>query len=250
MNQVTSLGRALKQEPITHIFSSDLKRAHRTASAIATHHDTVTVVPDKLFREQDFGELEGKPWRQTWTAASTTRSHTTPENGESKAAMTERAAAAWNWVLQQAQINDKDSHGNLFVVIVSHGLFLSALFTRICAFYESSRPENVFWSNTAYVKFTVDHSREHSFIIERINEIGHLTAVQRQKGGVGSSKYDESQKTLKEFFIPSPKKTRAARVSLLFLFPYFLYPLPCDDKNLQTCSENLVRNHILRFLSD
>ena len=243
MNQATSLGAALKDENITHIFSSDLKRAHRTASAVAAHHDNVTVVPNRLFREQDFGDLEGKPWRQTWTSDSTTRSHATPENGESKAAMTERAAAAWNWVLQQVQIFDWDPDENMFVVVVSHGLFLSALFTRICAFYHSPRPGNVFWSNAAYVKFTVDHDREPSFIVERINETGHLTAVQRQKGGVGSSMYDESQKTLKDFFNSSPKKDESRSSKSSFLFPFILFSSsPYDEKSLQTCSENLVRN--------
>jgi broad specificity phosphatase PhoE len=225
MNQATSLGAALKNEPITHIFSSDLKRAHRTAAAIASHHDTVTVVPDNVFRERDFGELEGKPWRQTWTSDNTTRSHATPEEGESKAAMSERATAAWNWVLQQAQVYE-NAHENLFVVVVSHGLFLSALFTNICAFYNTPRLANVFWANTAYVKFTVDHVRDPSFIVERINETSHLTAVQRQKGGVGSSKYDESQKTMKDFFIPSPKKGESYSSKPSFPFPLLFPPSP------------------------
>ena len=211
MNQATSLGAALKHESITHIFSSDLKRAHRTASAIATHHQAVAVVTNKLFREQDFGELEGKPWRRTWASDSMTRSHAIPGNGESNTAMKERAAAAWDWVLQHAQVFASDADENLFVVVVSHGLFLGALFTNVCAFYNSPRPSNVFWGNTAYVKFTVDNGREPSFMIECINKHSHLTAVQRQKGGVGNSKYDESQKTLKDFFIPSPKTDETAK---------------------------------------
>jgi hypothetical protein len=65
--------------------------------------------------------------------------------------------------------------------------------------------------------------------------------VQRQKGGVGSSKYDESQKTIKDFFVPSPKKLKTKSGK----FPILCYvALLLDDKHLQTCSENLVRNVI------
>lgn len=200
MNQATSLGEALKNEPVTHIFSSDLKRAFRTASAVASHHPHITVVTDKLLREQDFGDLEGKPWRQTW-ASNTEKSsetHATSHNGESKEEMRERAGSAWSRVLQSVDVDNQT--GDLFVIIVSHGLFLSALFNVICAHYNTARPSNVFWNNTGYVKFTVNHDSDPSFKVDCVNETGHLTAVQRQKGGVGNSKYDESQKTIKDFF--------------------------------------------------
>jgi broad specificity phosphatase PhoE len=242
MNQAISLGEALEIEAITHIFSSDLKRAYRTASAIAEHHPFVSVVPDKLFREQDFGDLEGKPWRQTWTSDmnNSTKSHAKSENGEPKAAMNERATSAWNWVIQHADIFDNPS--DLFIVIVSHGLFLSALFKTICVFYNSPRPANIFWNNTAYLRFTVEPTRDPPFKIHRINETNHLTAVQRQKGGVGSSKYDESQKTMKDFFLPSTKKSNlnSGKLPSLVIF----IPLPYDDKFLQTCSENFMRNKL------
>jgi broad specificity phosphatase PhoE len=204
MNQATSLGEALKNEPITHIFSSDLKRAFRTASAVASHHPRIAVVTDKLFREQDFGDLEGKPWRQTWTSNTdkSSETHSTYPNGESKGEMRERAVAAWNRVLQS--IDSDNQAGDPFVIIVSHGLFLGTLFNIICIHYNTACPKNTFWSNTGYVKFTVDHSNDPSFNVDCINETRHLTAVQRQKSGIGSSKYDESQKTIKDFFVSRP----------------------------------------------
>jgi len=205
MNQANSLGEALKNEPITHIFCSDLKRAHRTASAVAKHHPHVNVVSDKLFREQDFGDQEGKPWRQTWLAGLPHGQPLAASNhGETKTAMIERAFSAWNWILQQSGVYEQKD--DLFVVIVSHGLFLGALLGSICRFYGTTRPANTFWSNTGYTKFTVVDSRDSAFCIEAINHTGHLTSVQRQKGGVGSTKYDEAQKTMNDFFLPSPKK--------------------------------------------
>jgi broad specificity phosphatase PhoE len=195
MNQASSLGEALKHEPVTHIYSSDLKRAYRTAGAVAQHHPHVAVVRTQKLREQDFGDLEGKPWRTTWSTAKT---------GESSIAMKERAVSAWHWILQEANVYENET--DLFVVLVSHGLFLGTLFTTICAFYNFPRPANIFWNNTAYLRFVVDASSDPAFNVKCVNNTGHLTAVQRQKGGVGSSKFDDSQKTMKDFFVTSPKK--------------------------------------------
>jgi broad specificity phosphatase PhoE len=208
MNQASSLGEALKDAPVTHIVCSDLKRAHRTASAVAKHHADIAVVPNKLFREQDLGGLEGKPWRRSWTSNSTDShaQHDKVDTGESKAAMKERAANAWAWLLQHTGVYEQET--DLFVVVVSHGLFLGTLFGTICTFYGPTKPSSVFWGNTAYLKFTVNNARDPPFRIENINETSHLTAVQRQKGGVGSSKYDEAQKTMRDFFVPSPKKPK------------------------------------------
>lgn len=195
MNQATSLGEALKHEPVTHVFSSDLIRACRTASAVAQHHPHVSVVPTTRLRERDFGDLEGKPWRTTWSLT---------KYGESGTAMRERAVSAWHWVLQETNVFEDAT--NLFIVLVSHGVFLGSLFTAICGFYNAQTPPNIFWNNTAYLKFVVIPSHNPVFKVECVNNTRHLTAVQRQKGGVGSSKFDESQKTMKDFFVPSPKK--------------------------------------------
>ena len=226
MNQAHSLGDSLKQEPVTHVLSSDLKRAHRTAEAVATHHEHVTLVTSELFRERDFGDLEGKPWRLQWTAKE---AHTMDsqelkdahkvidntieqEKGESTDAMKARALAAWDYIL--AHVNDhqpshreftngtvdiEERRGNAYVVVVSHGLFLAALFSVICDYYGAARPQ-VFWGNTSYCKFTVHPERDPVFQIHSLNETGHLKSVQRQKGGIGSSTFDQKQKSIKEFF--------------------------------------------------
>jgi broad specificity phosphatase PhoE len=214
MNQANSLGEALKHEKITHIVSSDLKRAERTASAIAEHHPNVPVVTERLLREQDFGDLEGKPWRFVWAGEKTDLA---AHNGESKEAMRERANAAWDWVIQHASILDQSD--DLFIVIVSHGLFLGALFQSICTFYNTSRPPDVVWHNTAYTRFSVNHERDPHFFIERMNETSHLTSVQRQKGGVGSSKYDETQKNITDFIKPVPKDENVQGNSSLCITP-------------------------------
>ena len=224
MNQAISLGEALKNESITHIFSSDLKRAHRTAFAIANHHPHLPVHTHASLRERDFGELEGKPWRHA---------HLTKDLGERRPLLQARALAAWKWIFEEAGLLDVTS--NSVIVVVSHGTFLGFLLDTICSFYNSSRPERVSWRNTAYAKLVITPGDTADLRIDCINDTRHLQHIKRQRGGVGSMKYDVSQKPLADFFVSSKKLSldsgnNPSRVCVL----YFLY---YDEKILQTCSE-------------
>jgi broad specificity phosphatase PhoE len=201
MTQAKALAESLKTEPVSHILCSDLKRASRTAGAIAEHHPDTLVVSHQLLREQDFGELEGKSWRETWTADAATREHAMALFGESNDALAERAGLAWDWVLEQVLPAEEPQ----LVIVVSHGLFLSALLTNICLCYGTPRPANVHWGNTGYVRFTLMNDQIPVLVFDRINESGHLAGIQRQKG-IGSSKFDEKQKPISQFFRATPQK--------------------------------------------
>ncbi|KAF8685660.1 phosphoglycerate [Rhizoctonia solani] len=66
LNQAKAAGKFFSTYRITHMFASDLKRAHSTAQAI---YDTQPdpkppLMITDLLREQHFGEGEGKPWGQ------------------------------------------------------------------------------------------------------------------------------------------------------------------------------------------
>lgn len=56
--QIGELARSLKDEDISAVYSSDLKRAVETAEEIASYHK-LKVRIDRDFREMDQGELEG-----------------------------------------------------------------------------------------------------------------------------------------------------------------------------------------------
>ncbi|QRV92546.1 histidine phosphatase family containing protein [Ceratobasidium sp. AG-Ba] len=64
MNQAKAVGKYFESYPITHMFASDLKRAHSTARAIydAQPDPKPPLVITNLIREQHFGDGEGKPW--------------------------------------------------------------------------------------------------------------------------------------------------------------------------------------------
>ena len=59
--QAQALAIALRDEPLTHVFASDLIRAAETARTIAEPHG-LTVTTDARLREFDFGLWEGLTW--------------------------------------------------------------------------------------------------------------------------------------------------------------------------------------------
>ena len=59
--QIKSLGLALKEEKLSAIYSSPLKRAIETAKTIAKYHDNLKVLIEPELRELEVGELEGVP---------------------------------------------------------------------------------------------------------------------------------------------------------------------------------------------
>ncbi len=150
------------------LFTSDLQRAARTAAAIReeqhrVHSVDVPLLPTPLLRERDFGILEGVNIR---TADPTVRAD---DVAESQAAMRLRAETFLDeclvpeWVSwgPEAQMDP----GEPVVCVVAHGLFLSVLFTAVCARVRpgattfapdvpgarGSTPVLPWWSNTAYL---------------------------------------------------------------------------------------------------
>lgn len=57
--QARRLGQVLASEPITAVYASDLKRAHRTAEHVAGAVGGLAVQPDIGLRERGFGSFEG-----------------------------------------------------------------------------------------------------------------------------------------------------------------------------------------------
>lgn len=64
--QAQQLAEVLKNAPINHIYSSDLRRALETAAAIRVYH-SATLKVDPALREVSYGIWEGKPVGALWT---------------------------------------------------------------------------------------------------------------------------------------------------------------------------------------
>jgi len=123
------LARSLKDEDISAVYSSDLKRAVETAEEIASYHK-LKVRIDRDFREMDQGELEGlgfdeirerydhilKEWRESPETLKLPK-------GESLTELEDRAWRAFNKVHER--------HSGETVVTVSHNLTITTL---LCKF--------------------------------------------------------------------------------------------------------------------
>ncbi|KAL2037207.1 hypothetical protein N7G274_010070 [Stereocaulon virgatum] len=260
--QAERLGKFLTKNALhfSHVFSSDLQRAHKTASAICSWANAVNggrlkVTALKVLREQDFGFYEGKPFyaRPRDSNRSGKDSHRSQHQDdpdfkdvESKESMDARMNIFLREHLVPLLRNEKREKKEA-VAIVSHGIILSHLWrcflkllpktsvTLSPGLYVGTggvRPlENLGgWSNTAYLELDMQNNRpesntaaqasrssprssetrsndtgsmpmlhEHQVIIRTVNGKEHLQGLKRTRG-VGSSKYDESQKSIDSFF--------------------------------------------------
>ena len=124
--QARQLARALADEPLTHIYTSDLARAHATAQAVADATGA-PLTPDARLRERSFGQFQGRTfadveaelpeqarrWRQRDPGYA-------PEGGESLIALRERIATA------TADLAARHPGG--LVLLVAHGGVLDTLY--------------------------------------------------------------------------------------------------------------------------
>ena len=124
--QARQVARALADEPLAAVYTSDLQRAHATAQAIAQASGAPLVAEPGL-RERSFGELEGRTfaeieaglpeqarrWRQR-------DPHFAPTGGETLVQLRERIAATTHRLAAQ--------HTEQLIVLVAHGGVLDMLY--------------------------------------------------------------------------------------------------------------------------
>jgi broad specificity phosphatase PhoE len=114
--QAVGAARELAKTDLAAVYSSDLKRAVRTAEPIAREHG-LEVIQDPDLREIDQGEWEGlhvdeikKRWPDLWGAA---RHYSRRPGGESPEEVRRRAVAALTRIVERYPDGD--------VAVVSHG---------------------------------------------------------------------------------------------------------------------------------
>ncbi len=124
--QAEQLGRALVGEPLAAIYSSDLSRAHETASQVARHTGAELNVEPRL-RERSFGSFEGKTFAeiestlpqdaQRWRQRDP---HFVPEGGESLTQLQERVVHIASTLAAR--------HPGQLIAMVSHGGVMDVLY--------------------------------------------------------------------------------------------------------------------------
>ena len=153
--QAQQVGKALAQEPIAAIYSSDLDRAFTTATSIAqSNHSLISrtgrkaiVQPHTGLRERHFGHFEGMTWAEIeakWPAdAKLWRSrdpHWSPLGGESLVVLHERIAQCVHAIASQ--------HLGEQIVLVAHGGVLDVLY-RLATGQDTQAPRTWHLGNAA-----------------------------------------------------------------------------------------------------
>lgn len=144
--QARRLAQALRDEPISAFYASDLSRAFETAQAVAHHHGKPVAAHGGL-RERAFGCFEGLTWAEIETQhpeeALAWRKRVpdfAPPGGESLLQLRERVVAAVDEIAAR--------HPGELLMLVAHGGVLDILY-RAATRLELQAPRTWDLSNTA-----------------------------------------------------------------------------------------------------
>lgn len=148
--QAERVGKALAEEAIDRIYSSDLQRAHTTAQAIARHAAHASAREVQLhtgLRERGFGTFEGETWAdiaEKWPDESRRWKqrdpHFAPPGGETPTQLLARV---------QATVDDIASrHPGEHIVLVAHGGVMDMLY-RLATRQELHAPRTWHLGNAA-----------------------------------------------------------------------------------------------------
>lgn len=246
LNQAQRLGVYLTTNQglqFSQIFASNLQRAVRTAKEICAcqnvKYTDVTIAPIELalLQEQDFGSFELLPWNRTQDVREQD-----PKEGdagfkpkETHADMNVRATLFLDdYLLPLFALEDEEVGQN--IAIVSHGLFLAAIWRTLLLRFRSSTvtllPDAVppgtrrplehlpTWTNTGFLELVIkldpekdieddshteppqtsDPLSRATMQIHAVNKKEHLANLKRMRGGIGSSASDDKQRKLEGFF--------------------------------------------------
>lgn len=195
--------------PVTHIFSSDLQRAAKTADAVhAAVGFASPVVRLRDLREKNFGGAEGLKYG------------TSPSNSDAETAdsMTARA----NRFLDEHILSAMSS--GVTCIVVSHGLMLGSLFRALSTKLQgrvttASEAQAVpAWSNTGYTEVTLSGIRPLTtpetpllwgsvkMHVMCVNATTHLHGLRKTRGGIGSAAFDTKQRIVDSFFKNAKRK--------------------------------------------
>lgn len=163
LQQADCLARRLADMGVTRLVTSDLPRAHMTATAIA-EHGGLHIEVDPLLRERDFGALCGKHY--TELDGNIFAPDYVPPEGESWKVFHSRVERAWQNVTRLAE-NEQGA-----VVVVTHGLVCTSLALR-CLHVPDRNQLPIRWANTSLTRC----ARHAPYPVDLINCTAHLEEI-------------------------------------------------------------------------
>ena len=140
MGQAQKLAERLAHFPIAAIVSSDYKRAHMTAEAVAAVTGLPIAIQESL-RERNFGDARGMAHADLGVELYDPDYH--PHAGESWSMFHARVALAWEEIAKRAEGTDGD------LAVVSHALVCRSLMEHHLTLGRDMDPAVSRWPNTA-----------------------------------------------------------------------------------------------------
>ena len=198
--------------------------------AAGEHLPEVLRLPE--LREKDFGSLEGMYWAKP--APPVSEGWVEPETSEAILLRVNQFLAAHLFPVVEELLDGSGDAGKA-VVVVAHGITLSHIVNALVAQLRSGKcpvyglPDGgtTSWRNTGYFECFLEPLTPGSFdpshpqsspsqtqptifpsdlkaTVERVDCVDHLAGLTKTRGGIGSARFDASQKTLDTFFTKRP----------------------------------------------
>ena len=170
INQAGLVSKRLEKENIYKIYSSNLKRAFKTAEIIARPH-RISAEPKEDLREINFGNWEGLGFQEIQKSYPNEFSNwqnnimafAMPQ-GESILELKRRVETAFNEILNSAEENN--------IVIVTHGGPIRIILSKILS---PNALETVFWKiKQDNAALNIIENTDNTQIISLINDTSHL----------------------------------------------------------------------------
>lgn len=165
IEQAQQLSERLRDDDITAVYSSTLKRSRRTAEIVAGPHDLEVDSLEEL-NERSYGALDGEPKEKRQQRIESTGSpwHAwTPENGESLGDVANRSVP----IIEQL----RKEHMGETVVVVAHGAVNKAILATMVG-ADSGHGHVIRQSNTCINELEFEDYR--GWRINRMNDVSHL----------------------------------------------------------------------------
>lgn len=173
LKQADLLGRALKNEKISAVYTSSLSRAYQTASGITKYHNNLAQINEKGFNDMCFGSWEGKAlvkvkkeFPEIYNLWKTKPHKVIFPSGESLTLVKKRIVKALNKIIK--------SHPDDNVVISSHRVI-----TKVLLCYVLGLSNAHFWNIRQDICCLniIEYSATDGFIINLINDTCHLQFI-------------------------------------------------------------------------
>ncbi|MEM7541798.1 MAG: histidine phosphatase family protein [Pseudomonadota bacterium] len=170
--QSDQLGRALADQAIATVITSDYRRAQMTAEKIA-EHTGANLIAEATLRERNYGDVRGRPHDELAHLDIFGTSYE-PPNGESWSVFNKRVDRAWQKISEYCEEIQGD------IVIVTHGLVLRSLFARVLDSSAYAISEDLIVANTSVTRV----ERDPPWRIVELASTEHLQDDAREGGAV------------------------------------------------------------------